>query len=334
MTAKEPAQRYATPQELADALAPLAADAGLAGLSGDAPAAAPAAHEAPTVNRHVGPAALTTVSAPRVRVRPRRRTLAFLALGGAVFLLLVAATLYRVFAPPGKQGNADAPHSDAADPILAAGDAPRPLDDLTPNLAHDLLDRAPVQAYWKPPDATAFRTYDPVSKQFAVNSPREGLFHLGTISRPTYTLRVRIAQAQWGRGAGIYLGYHDAADAEHPTSFQYLIFSERTTVAGVPVRVLSRGKCQIRDLGDRKLFSMSEKASQDVDEPVQDASVVVEVVRRRLFRVFVDGLELKELAEPANMDFTDTDYRGGLGLLTSANSCVLCEASLTLLPNR
>ena len=126
MTAKEPAQRYATPQELADALAPLAADAGLAGLSGDAPAAAPAAHEAPTVNRHVGPAALTTVSAPRVRVRPRRRTLAFLALGGAVFLLLVAATLYRVFAPPGKQGNADAPHSDAADPILAAGDAPRP----------------------------------------------------------------------------------------------------------------------------------------------------------------------------------------------------------------
>ena len=173
-----------------------------------------------------------------------------------------------------------------------------------------------------------------MSKQFAVNSPREGLFHLGTISRPTYTLRVRIAQAQWGRGAGIYLGYHDAADAEHPTSFQYLIFSERTTVAGVPVRVLSRGKCQIRDLGDRKLFSMSEKASQDVDEPVQDASVVVEVVRRRLFRVFVDGLELKELAEPANMDFTDTDYRGGLGLLTSANSCVLCEASLTLLPNR
>ena len=78
-----------------------------------------------------------------------------------------------------------------------------------------------------------------------------------------------------------------------------------------------------------------EAINAELQETVLREKAEIENQRRRLHRVRLNGVELKKLTGPeVNGAFAEADYRGCLGLLCSANSCVFHRASLTVLGDR
>lgn len=346
MAAKEPEGRYAIPAELAEALQPFARGAALTELLLAAPPAASAAPDNPT------PSDARSHTAPRTGTPPTpggsRRGRRFL--WGSVALAAVAAAallLHRGLQPteeggdnnlqavPGK-GLRQEKKGPPTDGILPLGTSPRNLNGLLPGLQHDLLAFAPVEAYWDRATGTEFRKYDPGARQLFVNAPRKAFFHLGTIQKPNFTFRVHVNQSRWTSGAGIYLGYREGPSqkpGETVATFQYFLFEERTPLKGDRrIYHVSRGRGKLAGSAARRRFSTEGVMSQDIDWPIHEQVLSLEVTNDYLRKVSVNGKELWKLAAPdVNKAFTVADYRGGLGLLSIANSSVYREANLSIL---
>jgi serine/threonine protein kinase len=217
MTAKDPADRPATPSEVASALAPFAAPAELAALARrgvegaceaqfhELPLAAP---EAITVQRH------STIdfssTSPRQRQRPAfpaRRVLlvAVPGLAGVVALILAAWSFILPRERTGEHG---------------AGS--RPPDHGQPVRAGNLLDRPPVPLLWPPGGNSRWELKEKGLELF-VHVDGDSLLRLGETTAAAYELEATIEQIlRWGE-VGLFFGRHPDVYQNQPCQKYQLV---------------------------------------------------------------------------------------------------------------
>lgn len=351
MTAKDPAQRYATPLEVSEALGPFARGAKLAGLL----------TREPQPERPPGPATptgahTTTARANRTTaLEPARRTrLLGMALVLGVLTLLAAVLIWQPWNRPGSDGkdstaeaetpapgvkpDGPAAGAPASDGVLPPDTPPRQLDALAPARGgHNLLAVAPVEGYWDRSDRAAVRQYHPDGPngpQFVVNTSRTALHHLGTLTSRSFTFRVQISQSRWTPGFGVYLGYRETGVSRlnQPVAvFQYLRFEQRTSPEGSPICRLSRGLGKVMEFKGKKYLGWDGMEGEDLPEANHELVLSLTVAGHSLRKVEVNGRELRRLTrDEVNQAFKAADYQGGLGLVNVANSSVYREAFLTV----
>jgi serine/threonine protein kinase len=218
-----------------------------------------------------------------------------------------------------------------ANSILPAATTPRLLDDLPRGQRHPLLDRPPFQAVWNPGDRLASWQFDPDRRSLFVNSPHSALSQLGELHSRSFIFEVQINQPRWNQGAGVYFGYRIPPGSTKPV-FQYLMLANGR--GGKPGFSVQRGTGRVEQVRGSPDVPLHRKTSEDVKAPwLQQAQLIVEVTDRRLARVHVQGEELKKLVE-INGSFTESDYEGCIGLFNDTNACGFDRVFLTILPDR
>jgi serine/threonine protein kinase len=323
MTAKNPEERFATPAEVAAALAPFATSANVNGLWNRAPGEAVSVvsslpvSEASTKDRvettPSGPSSTRTPTAPALRSqRWVWRTT------GALMLLVGAGLIGWALWPR--------PES-------------RRLDDLSPYALHDLLKRTPVIALWEREAGLASFTFDAPQKQFTVVSTSTGLFHLGEIQREHYTLQVKLSQVpQWTGGCGLYLGYRDLppddpeTQQERPALARFQFVTLHVKAGGTAIKAVRGTGVVRRNANGVRVVDFQDLASETLPEvPKEDALLEVSVVHSRLKRVSVAGVLLPQLTRSDINDlFRPEDYRGWVGLCAGRGTTVFREAQIKL----
>jgi hypothetical protein len=321
MTAKDPAERYADPEEVVQALEPFAGGSDVKGLFIEASKAAVPADEVAVSPSTVPVAGLTPDTATSaVSIRRRRRVWWLAAVGVFLLVSLLGLGLSQaVFLPRS---------------VEAAGQD-RNLDILTPNEQHDLLERFPPRVLWQQEEAGAFCKYDPKLAFLSIKASAITLVQFGVVSRPHYSLRVQIKQERWQSDVGLFLGYH----AEDPTRFQYLKFTDFTTDQGRRYHI-DRKLATIAKEGDR-MFCATDglRARTDVTNVVAgipplltEQVLELTVKNHRLYEVRLNGVLLRELTGPAVNDrFQPGDFQGSVGVYSQRNSCVIRKAYFRLL---
>jgi len=221
MMAKEPADRFAQPAEVAQALEPFANDAGLVELLAEArqksasmdPATTPGPfrsdetgyHERETKSGPGGGAVRTAIYwYRRQRWLVAATCLAILA-GAAVFLW-----------PRGEP---------EPNPALQGQDG-----NWSPGIWHNLLKQRPQELVW--PKNALMPLHDAKLEKLLVSSDELGLASFGTISAPGYHFRVYLRQQKWVGGVGIFFGFHDDVYDKEPCRKCQMIMLERPRAGG------------------------------------------------------------------------------------------------------
>jgi hypothetical protein len=199
LLAKDPADRYATPADVAAALAPFAAGADLAALAARA-AAAPDAP--PAVESTLTAAAATTTGTYRDGGRRPRRPWAWVAVGAcglAVAAALAVAMARRPGDSPADPGRTSRPGPAPAPPAKA---------ELVPGQWHDLLERRPIVALW-PDRADSRWDHDPANRSVWVHCTGWGMLQLAEIDGGRFDLEITVSQNPWAGGVGVYFRSRD-----------------------------------------------------------------------------------------------------------------------------
>jgi serine/threonine protein kinase len=322
MTTKNPDDRFATPAEVAEALAPFAAGAAVSALLNEARDPALAGPEvtsdASTRGRmETVPGALALSPTPALPAKGAGRRLVWVAEGAALALILIGLLVWT----------------------WRSSEGSRRLDDLPPYQSHDLLTREPLSALWEREAGHASFTFERAQKQFTAVSASDSLFHLGEIHREHYTLQVKISQLpRWTGGCGVYLGYRDvgagepAALQDRPAlaRFQFVMLQ----VHGAPPKLkVVRGMGTVRkNAAGPRVIDWEDLDSQVLPEnPREDALLELTVVGSRLKSLSLGGLPLHRLTGPkVNNLFQPEDYRGWIGLCNRPGTTIFREAQIKL----
>ncbi len=326
MTAKAPAGRYQTARDVAEALAPFAADSQLVRLLQSAPAAtAPLLRPLParppenierlTESPHETP--LHIPGAPEFRTpAPRRRrrlpTVAALALGVALLLGLIALLLLR-------GGWIGAPTTPALDHPPIAPPGPE-VDE------NDMLARRPVLLL--PPKRNFQWHYDPGRREFSFLTNDLCLFQLGQAATDDYGFEVELSRTTQADDVGVFFGYRRGPEDGFKDLGRCYAFTIRALNPVVEKRqgaALELFPFRIDfETGQRarmgKLFSVPHDAP-----PLQDQRVSVQVERGVVTRLAFGRIDLTDQLK----SLTPTpELAGGFGVFCERGSGFVRSATL------
>jgi serine/threonine protein kinase len=201
MLAKAPADRFATPGEVASALAPFAAGCNLPRLvAGKAPSGQLSGGETGPFGPPTPASAQSSPLPPTVyRPRESRRFRWWAAAVVAGVGVAVGLLAWRLQHTP----------ESAAPP-------PR---DLAPGVWHDLLDRPPEPLHW--PAGKDLPTFVPGRQRLQVVCQGRGMLRLGAAPpRTAFKLQVGFTQPEWTGRVGLFFGYRAEPEAAQADSVQ------------------------------------------------------------------------------------------------------------------
>jgi hypothetical protein len=207
MLAKNPADRPATPGEVADALESLAVGANLSALFSAAAPGVRTSADRPRPGGTPTPTPTPVSTAPvYVRARRRRRVLV-----AALLVLLGAGVAAYALAP--------APVPKGSDTTMPENDTPEPNDPKGwRNLLTQRHDEKRLRRKWP---AGSDLVPDPAKGTLLINTTAEALVRLGDAPNPAYKLLIGLRQARWPGGIGVYFGGRTEAPP-NKFVFQYL----------------------------------------------------------------------------------------------------------------
>lgn len=324
MLAKDPKDRYANPQRVAEALAPLAIGCDLAALQIRLRPGGPIAGDAPPPLETCGNYSVQPVMDRPIRqptedhetpTLPRRPRWLPAAIGLGLLLagLLVLATQLGWFGffVPATDGGPPAPPQQPVPQEME-------LDHLARLQWHSLLERPPKVLLW-PQDGGISHWHHDSTPQVTAQCQQLGLLQLGETHLPDYRYCVDLLQARKKGGIGIYWGCRLPDEADKGGRLQFLELREQ---AGNAPFNFTRGFMTLhRKRGPRLTASSTSVGSQTLVELNQSPVLSLEVVVKNhtLESVRVNGNPLKELGELINSKFTPADYQGGLGLIINCS---------------
>ncbi|MFO0925539.1 MAG: protein kinase [Gemmataceae bacterium] len=326
LLAKRPADRYATPQEAAAALAPFCGGADLAaavrrarqeppasGSGKSTPSSLPATSGRPT-------GASTPSTHPLTAPHPRRRLLAGLVVTGAVLAVVGVSALLRA---PGPRGGEEAAEPPSAPQPLAEVVAPA----FRPGMRHDLLVRPPTLFHWWDPNRNSHWVHDPDLPRLRVQAYALKLLALGRSDTPGFTLQLGVSQERWTGGFGVFFaGRKDPASGQ--STFEYL-YLQRRHHAGREEHFLSRGHGTVQPrpvVGP--LTTKHSTASWTLLESPGPREYVLElrVSPFGLNRVAWDGALCGDLVDRPDRPFVPGSYQGEFGLFAEGCSVQVLSA--------
>jgi serine/threonine protein kinase len=348
MTAKDPAERFVTAGEVAQALAPFAAGSDLVRLSREVecpsesvvrPLPQPSPEELRRLtavlnetrtNDPASPAeqSPTPVDRPPPAPRLTRRVL----VGGGV-LACVLAALAWAFGPTlfaWKAGNrlGDAPLQLDPEPgARPADELPSPtlraLDKLPPDTLCNLLDQKPLVVGTPKPRGWS---WDKGQERIDVHGEGDLLFQLGTTARRSFTLQAGISQSPWTGNVGVFWGYREDAEARKArvpskefASFQTVCIYRRGAPNGGDIYLAKRGRCTLYYDKDGLLqVSTHFSPQQELPRLIRGQEIILEIAveRGRLVRATMGTTQLTSFShDVVNNLFKADPYDGAVGLI-------------------
>jgi serine/threonine protein kinase len=215
LLAKAPADRFAEPRAVAEALAPFAAGANLAELA----ASVPSTPDGDVVPDHQGAttpsvAGATTHTAsadtPATPLAgPNRGRRWWYAVPVALVLGGLGVGAYLATRPSPDLSPYEEPTGSAPAPAPLPPLAPAPAPPPRPGQWQALLDKAPLALRWPHKDQASSWELNAPRQELRVTCTKLGLLQLGHTSAPHYRLEVRIQQAPWVGNFGLFFGHHD-----------------------------------------------------------------------------------------------------------------------------
>ncbi|WP_020472923.1 serine/threonine protein kinase [Zavarzinella formosa] len=329
MMAKSPADRYATPQEVALALEPFLTGENLSEVASRIkPMVTPEPpKDEPSV---VSPEAqASTLMMPPVVSKKRHWLIAAV---GVVFLSL--ATVIAVVAGLFHDRDAtDIPPVPIPEPrppippvtVVEINKEPPPRV-WTPLVWHNLLDRKPVEFYWKNPHGVSSWHFDPDKRNLNIQCFGPGLLSLGNTEAHGYRLKVGIRQTHWVGGIGIFIG--GQSDANRPAALKYQavsIYSKSTSTGKNSTIHRAKGGISLRNVRDpitgEQPFGITTVDTPEGREMILD----ITVVSRKIREITWDGQRYTKLFDDStNSLFTPKEHQGEFGvILDSATATIL-----------
>lgn len=357
MTAKDPADRFENPQEVANALFPLAHGADVAAL-GEATWADESLASMWTGSiTTLGTAAGTSSTAPRESTSPqspdvpkrttssRRRTAAIV--GVVALLCCGAVVLAMVWNGAAETGDDASPAEEPHVEQLLDGDhngvpyEPVLLDD-RPLLAWQYLFRQPPKVLeWQADDGFSEWEFDPKLEQLDVRTRERAIFALARVEKANYIFQVGLSKSKWVGGSGLFFGYHNVSPEtdkdlwpNEAVRFQYLSFSEARGPDGEMTMYIERGVARVtQNPGEPLRVSSRTFARQAINPPLGEKILEVKVVAGKVRQVRLDGNDLPNLTVDAIDDrVVEADHFGYLGTLTVVDDCVFRNARAMIHP--
>ncbi|HYV38504.1 MAG TPA: serine/threonine-protein kinase [Gemmataceae bacterium] len=326
MLAKDPAQRFATPQELADALTPLAAGSDCRKLAVVAKQRAEAGGlEAEPATRSLRETAGYQSATPATRSGPKgggfanwrpRKRWPFVAAG----IVLIAGTTMAVMFGGGQQAKDD--QTPPKQPVT-----PQPL---IPGKWHDVLDHEPTKLFWQDPRLDHSLVYVKDRQQVHVDVPFVSMLAFGKTADAGYRIQLRMRQTVWTGGVGLFFGCHEDVVGVNRPCLKYQLLEVCQTKGGLILQrfwgTIEDGK-QGKHLADGMAFA---NAPLDYPKDREDCMLEIEVRwQRGLTTVLWDGKPLPSLVtEKCNARFTQKDYVGDFGAYNSRSASVFLDARL------
>jgi hypothetical protein len=322
LLAKDPADRYATAAQVAEALAPHAQGCDLPALLTAAGRKGVASPALGTQGPDDPTGAQTTCLAPpttRPRFPQRRRRRLWLA--GLAAGLLAAGLLAGLFIKW--------PRPAAATP------RDTPLDDLPPLIWHPLLDRPPGELRWSHGAGESLWKLTPERHELWASSPdTPGLLQVGEVGRRGYALRVEINQNGWTGGVGIFFGYAEDVYQGFPCHrYQYVELRNNNKREAGKEFTLCRGTENIvTGPGGIVSYHRKELGSSFLPRPERhDQLLEVEVGEAGLTAVHWNGVWQQALtAADVNRKLRPADYLGRFGIATSTATGVYSNYQIRL----
>jgi hypothetical protein len=336
MLAKDPADRFGTPGEVALALEPFTAGAALAQAAAAVLADEPAS---PGEVAAGNPAdALVETGHPKPETRPqegsarspsaeaafRARRRRFLRYGLAAGIGLLGPTGLLLLAR--KQ-----PAEVRVGSQLAPGEPAE--EELAPGQWHNLLQRAPTPLAW--PKNAMPPVFDAKRQELLAMCPGVGLLRLHQTREPGYKIQVCLQQNQWVGGVGIFFGYHpDRHEGDPCIKYQTIRLVRTGRKDPAQAFMLYRAKALIVTLPNgQRDHPTAEVAAHPVPRPNGPEEILeIEVTSNgQLTTARWGAILLSELVSPkANSSFTPDDYRGDFGMLCANSTGVFRAARLML----
>lgn len=336
MLAKAPADRFATPGEVAEALRPFASGADPAALLarvrlGEVEQTEPdlrtRADAAFAVARHEAEVPVPFLSEVRTptrhpdRKRPRLLlTTAALAVAALAWLLSCSGWFDPASAPSGTEHPARP--EEAKDPTK-----------FRPRVWHGLLTNRPAPLLWPEPALQSNWTYEEGRQSLTVNCHEIGLLQLGTAPGPEYVLQLGIDQwGRWHGGVGCFLGFRETEEAGEK-------FIRYQRIELMPYRVgdpkqafkMCRILARVKVAGRRHWAVKTHTVAQQVlaQPPAREQILEVTVEKRGLTRVRWGTSELGELVTPqVNALVGPENYHGPFGAFNNSSAGVFHNARL------
>lgn len=359
MVAKDRAERYATPLELAAALAPFALGNSLKTpehaesidvsmqLRIDTPANAAESVSTPPNGE------LATVTLPRSPLaspsRRRSGKRALLAMVGA-FLIFAIAITSAVMMMATRRNDPDdrgeAGKREVANPEVGKPDHgnnldkntprdlgdPHDVDHLEPMKWHPLLHCEPTTLVWSKSDKTGHTKFNENPSSFFVTNNERAYFQLGVTQKRNYKIQVTLNTHAWDR-VGVFFGYRTpkmdpAIPFEDFARLQYITFAREGQSP-----ILERGRTILQPTREgRPLRALGTPlATIPLTEKAGERVLEVAVTEQRGVRVFLDNVDLTSLHEAASTQaIPNEDFRGIFGVFTHNNSCHFRDAKVYL----
>jgi serine/threonine protein kinase len=214
MLAKDPGARFATPGEVAAALAPFAAGCDLPALvaGSEAAAAPPSAETVP--DRPPTPASAPGSPVPSTLSGPTAWKL-HLWWAGAVVVVGVALSAAVLACWPRHEGEPNPSGGQESSPSHS-------LEHPSTGVWMNLLERPPEPLVWSAADVPP--RYEKDRERILVSCEGHGLLRLGVVPpRTGYKLLIGFRQPQWTGGVGLFFGYPEQPGAAEPVTFQQIM---------------------------------------------------------------------------------------------------------------
>jgi eukaryotic-like serine/threonine-protein kinase len=314
MLAKDPARRFATPHEVAQALQPFAHGCDCKKLL------ARARQCQGTATR---PTALDAqaIYAPTLTATRARGPIRWPAILGVCGLL--AAALAVAFVLLGGDPGDDASGNDAkANAIIE----PVPQ----PGAWFNLLKREPAKLLWQDYKHNHKFLFSPDKSELMVYVPNESLLSFAKTDRAGYRVQIGISQVRWDGGVGLFFGYHPTV-FNNRECFKYQLLEVNRFGGGF---VLERSWGTAEPTANPALPNRFMLASADVGVPTDRVEYVLEIEVRPaagLADVKWNGLPLPALcAHDRNNKFLPEDYCGDFGAFNRRSTSVFGNARLML----
>ncbi len=351
MTAKDPAERFENPQEVANALFPLAHGADVAALGEASWADESLASMWTGTSSTLGAVAGTSSTAPRETASPpspsvegrktssRRRTAAML---GVIALFVGTAIVVAMIWNGGAETGSDT--SPAEKPqvvqLLAGENNAAPYEpvllDGQPLLAwQNLFTQPPKILEWQPDDGFSEWEFAPQAEQLEVRTRERAMFALARVEKANFIFQIGMSKPRWGGGSGLFFGYHNVSPEtdkdlwpNETVRFQYLSFDEVRGPDGEMTMCIARGVARVtQDPGMPLRVSSRTFAHQQINPPLGEKILEVKVVAGKVRQVRLDGNDLPKLTVDAvDARVVDADHFGYLGTLTVVDECVFRNA--------
>jgi serine/threonine protein kinase len=324
LLAKAPADRYQTPQEAGDALAPFAAPADLPGLMRRLREGASSGGSSDSKPLSVPPPpsrSISTIVASRSSwgLRSPVVLITLAALG-----VCLAAVAWRFLPPP-----------------KAVEVVPLPIREVVPPTEMEvgkwtvLLKREPERLWPRVPPADFFSLWDEKKLSLRIHSPTTALFALGEVRKPAYRFQVGISQTPWEGRVGVFIGYRPWQGPNGAVARCQLFELKRAPDR--PSFTVQREELTVHQgsAPDAPTIALSGIAKSPTPHPVemQENMLEVEVKGGRVRSVRWNSQFLPDLVK-AEFDtrLPDGDHAGVFGVYCSRGHGLFQSARIMILP--